>query len=388
MSERLGRVPRARGPGTARRQRPATGRKPGADRDASGSCGSLAEQAVLEDLLEACKPRLPQPAADLHYLLATPFRYPPLQVRFAIRSPHRAEPVLCVARASVPCWPRPRITDSCSGRAWQTAPTAPLTTQHSCSAPRSRPARGLRLQRPPFDEFRPARASLRVHGDPGAGHADARSRRRGLRVSCRLATRTAASTSRCSRRTRSRLANPSFVQPWLCETNGRSRELLLRTRSARPEFALDTFTVDGRAAGAGRSVNATASRIMTATVPPSLRIATATGRAGIGVVRVSGPASRAIARALLGDVPPPRARDLAHASWIATTRRSTLGWCSTFRGPVSYTGEDMLELQGHGGADRHGPAAAPGARARRRARRARRVHAARVPERQARSRPG
>lgn len=37
---------------------------------------TLAEQRVLEDLLEAGKPPMPAEAAHLHYLLATPFRYP------------------------------------------------------------------------------------------------------------------------------------------------------------------------------------------------------------------------------------------------------------------------------------------------------------------------
>ena len=37
----------------------------------------LAEQAVLEDILEAAKPALPEACAHLHYLLSTPFRYRP-----------------------------------------------------------------------------------------------------------------------------------------------------------------------------------------------------------------------------------------------------------------------------------------------------------------------
>jgi RES domain-containing protein len=37
---------------------------------------TLDEQRVLEDMLEASKPPLPDAAAKLHYLLATPFRYP------------------------------------------------------------------------------------------------------------------------------------------------------------------------------------------------------------------------------------------------------------------------------------------------------------------------
>ncbi len=38
----------------------------------------VAEQRLLEQLLESAKPPLPAAAAGLHYLLATPFRYPPL----------------------------------------------------------------------------------------------------------------------------------------------------------------------------------------------------------------------------------------------------------------------------------------------------------------------
>lgn len=38
---------------------------------------SNAEQAVLEEVLEASKPRMGPEAQELHYLLATPFRYPP-----------------------------------------------------------------------------------------------------------------------------------------------------------------------------------------------------------------------------------------------------------------------------------------------------------------------
>lgn len=39
---------------------------------------SAEEQLLLEDLLESAKPPLPVAARGLHYLLATPFRYPPL----------------------------------------------------------------------------------------------------------------------------------------------------------------------------------------------------------------------------------------------------------------------------------------------------------------------
>ncbi|HTJ97012.1 MAG TPA: RES family NAD+ phosphorylase [Rhodocyclaceae bacterium] len=50
--------------------------------------GNAAEQAVLEDIIESVKPRLPIEAEGLHYLLSTPFRYlspPPSGSRFRSR---------------------------------------------------------------------------------------------------------------------------------------------------------------------------------------------------------------------------------------------------------------------------------------------------------------
>lgn len=40
---------------------------------------TLAEQSLLEELLDDSKPTMPESARELHYLLSTPFRYPPLQ---------------------------------------------------------------------------------------------------------------------------------------------------------------------------------------------------------------------------------------------------------------------------------------------------------------------
>ncbi len=42
-------------------------------------CDSLAEQDLLEQLIEQAKPTAVADTAHLHYLLATPFRYPPLR---------------------------------------------------------------------------------------------------------------------------------------------------------------------------------------------------------------------------------------------------------------------------------------------------------------------
>ena len=77
-------------------------------------------------------------------------------------------------------------------------------------------------------------------------------------------------------------------------------------------------------------------------------VATAPGRAGIGVVRVSGPAVRAIIAGILGREPEPRAATLCDFR-DATGGTLDRGLALFFPAPHSYTGEDVLELHGHGG---------------------------------------
>ena len=76
--------------------------------------------------------------------------------------------------------------------------------------------------------------------------------------------------------------------------------------------------------------------------------ATAPGRGGIGVVRVSGPLSSNIAEAVLGGVPEPK-RVILRPFRAATDEPIDVGIALYFEAPHSYTGENVLELQGHGG---------------------------------------
>ena len=77
-------------------------------------------------------------------------------------------------------------------------------------------------------------------------------------------------------------------------------------------------------------------------------IATATGRGGVGIVRVSGPKARLVAEQLLNTKLQPR-----HAHYCDFSSRNgevlDQGIALFFPGPNSFTGEDVLELQGHGG---------------------------------------
>ncbi|RUQ36584.1 MAG: tRNA uridine-5-carboxymethylaminomethyl(34) synthesis GTPase MnmE [Candidatus Competibacteraceae bacterium] len=77
-------------------------------------------------------------------------------------------------------------------------------------------------------------------------------------------------------------------------------------------------------------------------------VATPPGRGGIGVVRVSGPGCVAIANAVCGATPLPRQVLLRR---FRARDGSVLdhGLALYFPAPHSFTGEDVLELQGHGG---------------------------------------
>jgi len=77
-------------------------------------------------------------------------------------------------------------------------------------------------------------------------------------------------------------------------------------------------------------------------------VATAPGRAGIGIVRVSGKTLDRLATNLLGRVPAPRTA--ARVTFRgADGQPIDDGIAVFFAAPASYTGEDVLELQGHGG---------------------------------------
>jgi len=77
-------------------------------------------------------------------------------------------------------------------------------------------------------------------------------------------------------------------------------------------------------------------------------IATAPGRGGIGVVRVSGSDLLPFALALCGQTPKPRHAALAEFR-AADGSAIDSGLLLYFPNPHSFTGEDVLELHGHGG---------------------------------------
>lgn len=76
--------------------------------------------------------------------------------------------------------------------------------------------------------------------------------------------------------------------------------------------------------------------------------ATAPGKGGVGIIRVSGPKAEAVAHALLGKCPKTRYAEFLPFKDLDGNLIDQ-GIALFFKGPNSFTGEDVLELQGHGG---------------------------------------
>jgi tRNA modification GTPase len=77
-------------------------------------------------------------------------------------------------------------------------------------------------------------------------------------------------------------------------------------------------------------------------------VATPAGRGGIGIVRISGPEAAKIAKTVVGLVPQPRVATFARFLDLKGEALDE-GLALFFKSPHSYTGEDVLELHGHGG---------------------------------------
>ncbi|GGI89290.1 tRNA modification GTPase MnmE [Shewanella hanedai] len=76
--------------------------------------------------------------------------------------------------------------------------------------------------------------------------------------------------------------------------------------------------------------------------------ATAPGRGGVGIIRISGDKASDVAMAVLGHLPKTRYADYCDFK-DANDGVIDQGIALYFQGPNSFTGEDVLELQGHGG---------------------------------------
>ncbi|HNA30855.1 MAG TPA: RES family NAD+ phosphorylase [Thiobacillaceae bacterium] len=205
---------------------------------------SLERQGLLEEMLEATKPALPNSAGNLHYLLASPFRYPPL--KHGSRFGRRHEPSLFYGALDTSAL----MAESAYYRFvfWQgmaVPPPGRLLTQHTLFAAGYRADPGLDLREPPFAAHLERLANpvdylasqdlgtrLRDLGLAGFQYASARDPQGGGNVA--LFTPKAFTA-----------AAPLFQEAWSCETDAERVRFRAHYGRALFDFPVEIFRVDG-----------------------------------------------------------------------------------------------------------------------------------------------
>jgi hypothetical protein len=205
----------------------------------------LAEQALLEALIEGSKPTTPASAGRLHYLLATPFRYPPQ--RHGSHFGRRFEPSLFYGASRI----ETLLAEAAYYRFvfWSgmvlPPPSGRLLTQHQVFSARWHTQAGVRLQDPPYAARRvPLRhpcdygptqalgAHLRAAGVGGFEYPSARDPQAGVNIALLLPDALAS-------------GSPDMREPWLCETRPDLVRFSCPTRPSLHELPLALFASDG-----------------------------------------------------------------------------------------------------------------------------------------------
>lgn len=207
--------------------------------------GDFARQVLLEEMLEASKPPLPEAARKLHYLLAAPFRYPPLP--HGSRFGTRFEPgIFYGSRALGPLLAEAAYYRFVFWTGMAEAPKGRLLTQHTLFRSGYRTPKGLKLQDPPLVRYRdvlrdPAHYAatqrlgehLREAGIEAFEYESARDPDAGINLA---------------------LFEPRVLKPgrrlrteeWLCDTSSRQVGFRPKQGTAVHTFSLDTFLVGRR----------------------------------------------------------------------------------------------------------------------------------------------
>ncbi|MGF1644990.1 MAG: RES family NAD+ phosphorylase [Thiotrichales bacterium] len=205
----------------------------------------LAEQSLLEQLLDAVKPPARAGTSQLHYLLSTPFRYPPL--RHGSRFGERFEPSLFYASKTLPT----AFAEVAYYRwvFWHgmtvPPPSGRLLTQHTAFGAAYSAARGLRLHEPPcaahretltdrrrYDATQALGRALRATGIQAIEYCSARDPAHGLNVALYVPE---ALPERA----------PRWQQAWLCETTAELVRARSRDTAHVLAFAKADCLVDG-----------------------------------------------------------------------------------------------------------------------------------------------
>ncbi len=206
---------------------------------------TLEEQAILESLLETTKPPLAKNTEHLHYLLSTPFRYPPL--KHGSRFGSRFEPGLLYGSKTVET-----VLIECSYYRflfWNGMATPPesrrFITEHTLFAGRFYSEKGLRLHEPAFSSYSDALrhpasytatqalgSAMREAGVEAFEYQSARDANKGVNIG--LFTADALIVN-----------EPLYKSQWICSTSANNVRFSSRDDGKVYGFNIDEFKVDG-----------------------------------------------------------------------------------------------------------------------------------------------
>lgn len=200
------------------------------------------EHELLERVIDGGKPRVPTDCAGAHYLLSTPFRYPPL--KYGSRFGDRTQPSLWYGAETVETC----LCETAFYRLWflqdSAADLAPLTTEHTAFRVRVQSARAIDLTNPPFSLEADRLASRSEFTD--AQQIGAEMRAAGTECfryfSARHIGGICVGVFTCAAFT----AAPFAEQHWHCYADLTSVEFTWPMEKKRLQFPRETFLVDGQ----------------------------------------------------------------------------------------------------------------------------------------------
>jgi hypothetical protein len=206
---------------------------------------SLDRQAVLEEMLEATKPGLRSGTEGLHYLLATPFRYPPL--KHGSRFGTRAEPSLFYGALET----KTVLAEAAYYRFlfWHgmvMPPSGKLDTQHTLFGANYHTDQGLKLQGAPFVAYRDVLCNPLDYTQPQA--LGARMRAAGVEAFEFMSARDPKGSINVALFTAAALSShsPLFQEAWLCELTGKRVSFYASHRHDVHTFPIEAFLTAGK----------------------------------------------------------------------------------------------------------------------------------------------
>ncbi|MCU7843427.1 MAG: RES family NAD+ phosphorylase [Candidatus Thiodiazotropha sp. (ex Monitilora ramsayi)] len=205
----------------------------------------LAEQALLEEMLETSKPPIRPGTEQLDYLLASPFRYPPLG--YGSRFGSRFEPSIFYGALDL----SPVLAETAYYRLafWSGMVTPPpdgrLSTAHTLFSAGYATERGLRLDETPFDDYRATLTDPQHYSD--TQRLGSRMREAGIEMFIYRSARDPDGGLNVALFEPGAFAGtgPLWKASWLCDTREEEVSFYNKTEGTRVYYR-SQFLVDGR----------------------------------------------------------------------------------------------------------------------------------------------